>query len=81
MAAKKKGPAKTAAKRLGDKSLANLESTLDVLCAELRARAPRPVEAGGLNNMELIGAVKALESIRVQALSLLEDEGGAETVD
>lgn len=55
-------------------SLAELNDTVGVLCKELRRRAPLSVDDGGLSNMELIGAVKALESIRVQALSLLEDD-------
>lgn len=55
-------------------SIAELNETVGVLCKELRRRAPLPAEDGGLSNMELIGAVKALESIRVQALSLLEDD-------
>jgi hypothetical protein len=54
--------------------LADLRSTLSVLCVELRRRAPMAPEEGGLSNLELIGAVKALETIRVQALSLLESE-------
>lgn len=63
------------------RSLEELRDTLSVLCVELRRRAPLPPEDGGLNNLELIGAVKALETIRVQALSLLESEEDAEEAD
>ena len=56
--------------------LSDLRSTLSVLCVELRRRAPMAPEEGGLSNLELIGAVKALETIRVQALSLLESDDG-----
>lgn len=68
-------PVVTKASRLTDGTLDDLNRTLAALCAELRERVKRggPHE-GGLSNMELIGAVKALQSIQVQALSLLEDE-------
>lgn len=55
-------------------SLDALDETLNVVLEEGRRRARLPVDDGGMNNMELIGFAKALATIKVQALSLLEDD-------
>jgi hypothetical protein len=63
------------------RTLDALDETLDVVLEEGRRRARLPVEEGGMNNMELIGFAKTLATIKVESLSLLEDDGDQSVED
>ena len=56
------------------RSLDDLNETLDVLHREGRRRATLTIADGGFSNLELIGFTKALATIKVEALSLLEED-------
>lgn len=64
------------ARRRRLRSLDDLNETLDVLHREGRRRAVLPATDGGFSNLELIGFTKALATIKVEALSLLEEDDG-----
>lgn len=65
---------KTVDRERDDAWRASLTETLGDACAEVRRRIALGTEPGGLATLELIGLIKTIGSINVEAGALLGDE-------